>query len=211
MSRSLAARELRVMSSRFAKLLKKSFNLPTTATQAELRKAYYKKAKLLHPDIAGPGSEADFKKLQEDYDEARRLMESGGYEDRSRAGAEQAQEDWPGGGAWQRPREAHWRPNAKYEYREESVNFDPKAFRKGQKSHTWGSKQGSSYAYTSSGTGSSWHKQQDARKPSRLSPAQQFRNLVFVSSGVFTGLFLFSRLGQNARNIQAKGLPLVNA
>ncbi|CAE7437256.1 unnamed protein product [Symbiodinium sp. CCMP2592] len=50
---------------RLAELLRR-FKLAPGATQAELRGAYYKRAKLLHPDIAGEASQADFRRLRED-------------------------------------------------------------------------------------------------------------------------------------------------
>ncbi|OLP74922.1 hypothetical protein AK812_SmicGene45388 [Symbiodinium microadriaticum] len=49
---------------RLGELLRR-FKLAPGATQAELRKAYYKRAKLLHPDIAGEASQADFRRLRE--------------------------------------------------------------------------------------------------------------------------------------------------
>uniref|UniRef100_UPI0013B458DA DnaJ domain-containing protein n=1 Tax=Escherichia coli TaxID=562 RepID=UPI0013B458DA len=34
----------------------------------EIKKAYRRKAMKLHPDVAGPGSEEEFKKVQEAYE-----------------------------------------------------------------------------------------------------------------------------------------------
>ena len=38
------------------------------ASADEIKKAYRRKAMKLHPDVAGPGSEEEFKKVQEAYE-----------------------------------------------------------------------------------------------------------------------------------------------
>eukprot|EP00434_Breviolum_minutum_P001475 symbB.v1.2.001302.t1/scaffold57.1/size370615/11 len=93
---------------RLAELLRR-FKLPPSASQAELRRSYYKRAKLLHPDIAGEASEADFKRLREDYDEASQLLQqaASGYGYGRSYGDREGQEGpWdqtyttPGGQQW---------------------------------------------------------------------------------------------------------------
>mmetsp|Transcript_119566 Transcript_119566/g.363785 ORF Transcript_119566/g.363785 Transcript_119566/m.363785 type:complete len:267 (+) Transcript_119566:3-803(+) len=63
------------MSSRTAELLRR-FQLPPQASRAELRSAYLKRAKVLHPDVAGKSSEEQFRRLKEEYEEAMRLLRS---------------------------------------------------------------------------------------------------------------------------------------
>ncbi|CAE7643653.1 unnamed protein product, partial [Symbiodinium pilosum] len=60
---------------RLAQLLKR-FHLPTKCTSAELRKAYYREAKKLHPDHnpSSCGAQA-FAQLRADFEEAQKLLE----------------------------------------------------------------------------------------------------------------------------------------
>lgn len=58
---------------RLPELLRR-FQLPSGASSAELRRAYYRRAKRLHPDLGG--SAEAFRRLREDYEEATRLFET---------------------------------------------------------------------------------------------------------------------------------------
>eukprot|EP00439_Symbiodinium_sp_Y106_P029324 s6479_g3.t1 len=61
--------------SRLAQLLTR-FRLPLETTSAELRKAYYREAKLLHPDRNPSSSGAQaFAQLRADFEEAQKLLE----------------------------------------------------------------------------------------------------------------------------------------
>lgn len=64
------------MSRSLGQLLRR-FRLPQQATEAELKNAYLKEAKRLHPDVAGKSSEEAFQKLQQEYEEAMKLMKGG--------------------------------------------------------------------------------------------------------------------------------------
>lgn len=53
------------------------FQLPPQATKADLKAAYLRQAKQLHPDVAGKSSEQQFRKLKEEYEEAMELLKKG--------------------------------------------------------------------------------------------------------------------------------------
>lgn len=53
------------------------FQLPPQATKADLKAAYLRQAKQLHPDVAGKSSEQQFRQLKEEYDEAMELLRKG--------------------------------------------------------------------------------------------------------------------------------------
>jgi len=63
-------------SQRISQLLKR-FKLSPKATQGELKAAYLKQAKVLHPDVAGEESGEDFRKLKDEYEEAMKLLRDG--------------------------------------------------------------------------------------------------------------------------------------
>jgi len=62
-----------VTAARAGQLLRR-FNLTPKAKPAELKSAYLKQAKVLHPDIAGKESEDQFRRLQEEYEEAMKIL-----------------------------------------------------------------------------------------------------------------------------------------
>mmetsp|Transcript_13450 Transcript_13450/g.31626 ORF Transcript_13450/g.31626 Transcript_13450/m.31626 type:complete len:292 (+) Transcript_13450:76-951(+) len=71
-------------SSRVGQLLRR-FQLHPSATREQLRAAYYDKAKTLHPDVAGKSSEAAFKRIKEEYEEAMKLLREVEQEQKNRA------------------------------------------------------------------------------------------------------------------------------
>jgi len=183
------------------------FKLPAAATQAELRKAYYKQAKMLHPDIAGTDSAEDFKNLKTNYEEAlkwMREMEKHPHMFGPRAGGRGTAGGGPSPyGDWKDP-SGQWNPNAfdgnfygKEGYSARGVNFDPRAFRSEHRSHTKrdGSQHGYTYEASYQTTGGS------AQAPSRkaaFTPAQWFRYGVVASGGVIVAARIVRRMQAHA-------------
>eukprot|EP00933_Yihiella_yeosuensis_P035079 TRINITY_DN28534_c0_g2_i1.p1 TRINITY_DN28534_c0_g2~~TRINITY_DN28534_c0_g2_i1.p1 ORF type:complete len:210 (-),score=29.75 TRINITY_DN28534_c0_g2_i1:167-796(-) len=206
------------MAQRLAELLR-GFKLPPSATQTELRKAYYKRAKLLHPDIAGEASAPDFKRLRQDYEEAQKLLrqaQTGFREDPS------SQQSPFGGARWQRPPEEpgwdtpggqRWKAGAFQSnfhgytagYRESDINFDPSAFRAKHRSHTRRDADGG-YSYEAAGSGSSSFssRSSEAYGQRRYNPAHIFKGCILASSFVWLGRKLSSRLSENASTFQGR-------
>ncbi|CAE7328779.1 unnamed protein product [Symbiodinium sp. CCMP2456] len=145
---------------------------------AELRGAYYKRAKLLHPDIAGEASQADFRRLREDYDEATTLLQSA-RADSSHGGGD-SESSWDAGGQ-------RWTAGAfggnfagREGFRESEVNFDPRAFRERQRSHA--RQESSGYSYQAAGFGSAAPGRDRA-----FNPAQIFKGTLLMSGAFFAG------------------------
>ncbi|CAJ1327144.1 unnamed protein product [Effrenium voratum] len=192
---------------RLAELLRR-FKLPPATSQADLRRAYYKRAKLLHPDIAGEASEADFKRLRQDYEEASTLMgQTGGrgahtsYGGQQGAGAqtqgfgwEEPSWDTPGGQQWKRSAFGGNSAFAGGGFHESKVDFDPQQFRERQRSHT--QRDGQGYTYKAGGRGS-------AQAPQRaFNPAQVFKGTVLVAGVFFVGKAWIARLRREAVDFQ---------
>eukprot|EP00933_Yihiella_yeosuensis_P014970 TRINITY_DN13190_c0_g1_i1.p1 TRINITY_DN13190_c0_g1~~TRINITY_DN13190_c0_g1_i1.p1 ORF type:complete len:313 (+),score=67.03 TRINITY_DN13190_c0_g1_i1:82-1020(+) len=57
--------------------LLRQLDLSSNATKAEIRAAYLKKVKVLHPDIAGKSAEERFRQLKDDYEKAMEQMRKG--------------------------------------------------------------------------------------------------------------------------------------
>eukprot|EP00931_Biecheleriopsis_adriatica_P005019 TRINITY_DN106592_c0_g1_i1.p1 TRINITY_DN106592_c0_g1~~TRINITY_DN106592_c0_g1_i1.p1 ORF type:complete len:207 (-),score=41.23 TRINITY_DN106592_c0_g1_i1:14-634(-) len=193
---------------RLSELLRR-FKLPPAATQAELRRAYYKRAKLLHPDIAGEASEADFKRLREDYDEATKLLVQAktGFYEHGPAGR-------PGGPRWQRPPDEpgwdtpggqRWQAGAfggnfhgyTSGFREGEVNFDPRAFREQQQSHVKKDGQGG-YTYEAAGSGNSFSARASSSTQRSMNPAHIFKGMLLMSATLFGGNAILARMRQDA-------------
>mmetsp|Transcript_108649 Transcript_108649/g.307255 ORF Transcript_108649/g.307255 Transcript_108649/m.307255 type:complete len:200 (-) Transcript_108649:95-694(-) len=187
---------------RLAELLH-HFRLPPHATQAELRKVYYQRAKLLHPDIAGQAKAAEFRRLKETYEEALKVMQNPHLDSTTSTSSSSA--DGPGT-AWRRPEEAQWRgPKGEYwregfrdsrgPRREQHVDFDPRAFRAGHSSHHRPDSHG--YHYATSGSGSGPASPRGAPTLPPLTPAQRLRNILLVSGSVLAGSLFMSRMSRN--------------
>jgi len=93
--------------------LLRQLDLPAGAGKADIRAAYLKQVKVLHPDVAGKSAEERFRKLKEDYEEAMEMLKQGATPASSSSGPSQnprhhAYGAHPGG--FQR---AHWDPNPK--------------------------------------------------------------------------------------------------
>ena len=185
---------------RLAELLRR-FKLPPSASQAELRRSYYKRAKLLHPDIAGEASEADFKRLREDYDEASQLLQqaASGYGYGRSYGDREGQEGpWdqtyttPGGQQWTG---AAFRGNFhgnKGGFRAGKVDFDPRSFRESNRSHSRSDAGQSGYSYQASGRAA-------PKAPTRsFNPAQVFKTSVLLGVTLLAGQALSARLRRDA-------------
>mmetsp|Transcript_30604 Transcript_30604/g.46197 ORF Transcript_30604/g.46197 Transcript_30604/m.46197 type:complete len:216 (-) Transcript_30604:154-801(-) len=190
------------------KELLRHFELPPAATQAELRKAYYAQAKMLHPDIAGKESADEFRDLKATYEEALNLIREfdnyphlrhGQWANGGNTGAagpagfgEGPYTDWTDAtGRWSRdmPR-GHWHGHSET-YTTESVNFDPRAFREKQRSHTTKG-EGKSYSYEAAGRGSSFSNRQaqygsGSRNREWWTPAQCFRYSLTFAGGMLAG------------------------
>lgn len=176
----------------------KRFKLPPSASQAELRRAYYKRAKLLHPDIAGEASEADFKRLREDYDEATELLQQaasgtqsyGGYGNGPSKGPWDQSYTTPGGQKWSGEAfGGHFYGNSGF--RAGKVDFDPRAFRERQRSHSRPEQSG--YSYQAAGRASN-HK-----APSRsFNPAHIFKTSVAMGMTLLAGQAWMARLQRDA-------------
>mmetsp|Transcript_69170 Transcript_69170/g.165863 ORF Transcript_69170/g.165863 Transcript_69170/m.165863 type:complete len:213 (-) Transcript_69170:163-801(-) len=201
---------------RFATVMQR-FNLTKTASVRELRKAYYKEAKRLHPDIVGEGSADAFKQLQSDYDEALRYLEnppseasasssSGRQTGSGSRGGERTDNgfsgDWRSYRAeWTGTDGEHWNGYEKA-WKEQKVDFDPGAFRSRQTGHA---KQGSgSYNYTTSGRSNAPPASWATKDLKNLTPAQVFRFIVLVSGSILSGSLIVMRLGRSARANQGR-------
>ncbi|CAK8989549.1 unnamed protein product [Durusdinium trenchii] len=57
--------------------LLKRLDLPSTANKAQIRAAYLRKVKVLHPDVAGKSAEERFRQLKDEYEHAMELMQKG--------------------------------------------------------------------------------------------------------------------------------------
>jgi len=110
------------------------FQLPASASEAELRDAYYAVAKRLHPDVAGEERAADFKHAQEAYEAAK-------FEIRARDGQLSVGEKHPFGEGYYRGttqtdyyrggRNATWSESSSYNpYGSDAVTNDPWTKRK---------------------------------------------------------------------------------
>lgn len=161
--------------SRLAELLHR-FKLPSSASQAELRRAYYKRAKLLHPDIAGEASESDFKRLRQDYDEAKRLLDEGKSGKGQGSHKESHEQSWtaPGGQQWTASAFAG-NFHGNFGFREGKVNFDPRGFRQRNRSHAEDFSTG--YSYKASGRAAP-----KAQAVRTFNPAQIFKKTLFLTT-----------------------------
>ena len=199
------------------------FKLPPNATKDHLRKAYYKEAKILHPDIAGEGSVAAFRKLQEDYAEAINLFEnpSAAHADRTDSSSEW-QRQWGAyanrddSSEWQRPRERQWKPNATHDFTEKPLNFDPDQFRAGCRSHAFKENPDDKwYTYTTTDRPTDAHR----RDPSPIetpfsnarTPAQRLRVVIVLATSACAAIAFSWRTGRASRAmLNQAGMPYAN-
>mmetsp|Transcript_83444 Transcript_83444/g.131825 ORF Transcript_83444/g.131825 Transcript_83444/m.131825 type:complete len:205 (-) Transcript_83444:79-693(-) len=191
------------------------FKLSPTASQADLRKSYYKMAKLLHPDIAGPNAEEDFKRLREDYEQAKQILKQGSRRpsDTSRGPGEnssgQYQSHTDYGDEWHGPQGQHWKASwantfRKGQFTQRPVGADAQRFREKQKSHTQSDGAGG-YSYTTSNFGFNTSASQHQHLVP--TPAQRLRQIVKVSSFICVAMYVFSRLGRNSAARRASAVP----
>ncbi|CAJ1374231.1 unnamed protein product [Effrenium voratum] len=59
--------------------LLRQLDLPTNASKAQIRAAYLRKVKVLHPDVAGKSAEESFCQLKEEYEHAMEEMKQGAH------------------------------------------------------------------------------------------------------------------------------------
>ena len=71
---SFASRRRRSPKSPAVLQLLRQLDLPGTASKAQIRAAYLRRVKVLHPDVAGKSGEEHFRQLKEDYEHAMELM-----------------------------------------------------------------------------------------------------------------------------------------
>jgi len=148
------------MSHRVAQLLRR-FQLPPQASLPELREAYLKQAKVLHPDVAGKSSEDQFRQLKEDYEEAMRLLRKGPS---SSAGSPRASPS------------ATYRAQSYQAYQAGAQFYGGSAYHDYHQGFTWQSP-------PNSGAGaSSGNAAREAAEPQTA--AQRLRNVLLVAGGV---------------------------
>mmetsp|Transcript_43048 Transcript_43048/g.99020 ORF Transcript_43048/g.99020 Transcript_43048/m.99020 type:complete len:296 (+) Transcript_43048:73-960(+) len=148
--------------SRTGQLLRR-FELPTSATREQLRVAYFEKAKNLHPDIAGKSSEAAFRRIKEEYEEAMRLLREA--EDFKRSSPRQSRSSSSRASHGKSAEEAHWEAWQASSRRRE--NMQQSWQQQQQRQQNW--------QQTSSQAGK--HEEQ--------TPAKRIRNVLLVSGSVF--------------------------
>lgn len=57
--------------------LLRTLDLPASASKTDIRAAYLRQVKLLHPDVAGKSAEERFRQLKDDYEKAMEAMKNG--------------------------------------------------------------------------------------------------------------------------------------
>mmetsp|Transcript_9157 Transcript_9157/g.23740 ORF Transcript_9157/g.23740 Transcript_9157/m.23740 type:complete len:201 (-) Transcript_9157:171-773(-) len=191
---------------RLCELLKR-FKLPPQATQAELRKAYYKTAKLIHPDVAGEDSAEEFRKLKEAYEEAAEHMQEAEETPHYQRGPSASSSGPRYRSNWNDP-SGQWSPHAfgGHFYGDEGfreggkMRFDPRAVREGNASHRMQQKDGG-YTYEASGSSTTAGAARQADTDEAAdTPARRFRRALVISATVFGGVVLSTRIGRSAVN-----------
>lgn len=188
------------------------FDLEPGATQKELRKAYYKKAKELHPDLGG--SKEEFAELKQTYEEGLKLLK--GYSDSSEymsyeeARRRQAEDPNWRGRNWKQTFDR----SGGNERRERPVDFDPRHFREGNRSHTSGSGSGaySSYSYQTTGTQQFDDTDRESQEPS-WTPSQWIRHGIKLVGILSVSFLLIGKMGPSgplSHNRYTLGAPAVD-
>jgi len=174
-------------SARLTEILRR-LRLPPQATQAELRKVYYRRAKQLHPDIAGEAAADEFRRLKNDYEEALRLMRGEGPTGGADSGVDPHEDSKSSTSG------VRWQSRG---FTKTKVDFDPRVFRDRHRTHT--QEDGSGYHYAASGGGAgagASSRQSGSGQP--LTPAQWFRFAALVSGCLMVGSMLVSRFQRDA-------------
>mmetsp|Transcript_50001 Transcript_50001/g.140153 ORF Transcript_50001/g.140153 Transcript_50001/m.140153 type:complete len:296 (-) Transcript_50001:60-947(-) len=157
------------MSGRASQLLRR-FQLPPTATRAELRAAYFKKAKETHPDVAGKSGEEQFRRLKEEYEEAMKLMREAERYPGRRLDAQAPRH--PGAA---HPGRHGWQAHGGYDW-------------------------GPFHQHQAGAWSAGYRKPPEAAPVEPQTPAQRIRNVVLVAGGiVVTTLILTARSGGGKR------------
>jgi len=66
--------------------LLRQLDLPASASKAQIRAAYLRKVKVLHPDVAGKSTEERFRQLKEDYEHGMEALKKGAQAHHSHRG-----------------------------------------------------------------------------------------------------------------------------
>jgi hypothetical protein len=171
-------------------------------------------AKKLHPDIAGASAAEEFKRLTDEYEEAKAILRAGPSHADSRStrssassgsngegagsGAGYRQQSRPQNEQWHGPRNEYWRANPDVfagRYRHKPMDADAQRFRERHRSHAQMDGQGG-YSYQASRSGYNTNSSQ--RRSIEVTPAQRLRQVVYISGTILGATFLLSRLRPHA-------------
>eukprot|EP00927_Polykrikos_kofoidii_P068131 TRINITY_DN63511_c0_g1_i1.p1 TRINITY_DN63511_c0_g1~~TRINITY_DN63511_c0_g1_i1.p1 ORF type:complete len:295 (+),score=36.81 TRINITY_DN63511_c0_g1_i1:87-971(+) len=161
------------MSGQLAQALRR-FQLPATATRAELKAAYLKRAKEVHPDVAGKAGEERFRALQEQFEFAENLLRKGPHASAATSSGAYSNSGFNG------------QTSGRYSWQSQGA------------SHAY-----QEPFYHQAGGSYSSHQSSSAAAMNPLTPAQRIRNAVLVTGGVVGVAWLFSTMRSGSSNSSA--------